>query len=337
MDGITLAQNLSTLLQGKPVQFSPFIVALQSTLTRNEKILVGVSGGKDSMALLYGLCSLRDRYRLEVHVAHVNHNIRPTSTADQQFVAEVSKSLSCPFYEKTLTSCPVGENFEGWARQERYEWFRSLRSSHALDWIATAHHAQDVVETFLIKLLQNKEFRLISRKDEKRKIWRPLLGVHQEVIIEFLEKNALPFRNDPTNFDTMYLRNRVRHDLLPELQKAAKGDIVTILSNRCQSLEEDLRFLDAQGDASYLRLVPIQFESKKWCRRLTSELLCLPPVLRWRVIEKIFLEKVCFRLGRKHSTRVVEFVLGNSEGLQIPGGITIERSGGALEVRKGSR
>lgn len=187
---------------------------------KSPHILLGVSGGVDSVVLLHILSSLKENALLDVSVAHIDHGIRDDSASDKEFVESFATKFKVPFYAKKLT--PPISNVEAWGREERYKFFDQLVHEHDIDFVATAHHKGDLVETFLFRLLTGRMNSLsapIKGIDLERGILRPLLGIYKEEILEYAKHHEISFREDSTNSDQSYKRNFIRHSIVPVLKE----------------------------------------------------------------------------------------------------------------------
>ena len=188
---------------------------------QSDKILVAVSGGKDSMAML----QLFVNSKLNFGVAHCNFNLRGAeSDADEQLVKTVCGNHKIPFYQSSFDTVKYaaenGVSIQMAARDLRYNWFEELSVKNNFDFIATAHHKNDVAETMLINLTKGTGLSgLHGIKNKSGKIIRPLLDFTREEIEAFVQDNNIEFREDLSNFDNKYTRNGIRLDVIPLLEK----------------------------------------------------------------------------------------------------------------------
>ena len=183
-------------------------------IKKNDKIIIAVSGGMDSIALLLLLQSINIH---KIIVAHVDHSIRKDSISDRVFVENLCKDLGVSFYFKTLdfSSRNRKDSVEKWAREKRYEYFVNLARKTKSDWVMTGHHANDQAETLLLNLSRQSGvsgLTGISRRNNK--IIRPLLPFNKKVISEFAERIGFPFIEDSTNADMTIPRNFIRKNIL---------------------------------------------------------------------------------------------------------------------------
>ncbi len=201
-------------------------------LSRGQKILVAVSGGADSLVLLHVLNALAPKNRWQISVAHFNHQLRGrASEADERLVRQTAKKLRLPFYagradvKKVATQSKV--SVEMAARKLRHEFFAWVAREQKISVVALAHHADDQVELFFLRLLRGAggeglagmKWRSPSPADKKTMLVRPLLGFSKVEILAFARTSKIRFRDDATNFSSDFLRNRIRNELLPLLKK----------------------------------------------------------------------------------------------------------------------
>jgi tRNA(Ile)-lysidine synthase len=192
----------------------------EALFTRKDKILIGVSGGRDSIALLHVL------YRLgyDIVVAHCNFHLRgEESNRDSEFVTKHVQDMDVPFYSIDFdTELYARQNkisIEMAARELRYEWFDSLLKLTGCKYIAVAHHADDVVETFLINMTRGTGLHgLTGIKAKNGNIVRPFLRITRNDINDYIYDNGLDYVEDSTNSEVVYVRNKVRNIIIPALE-----------------------------------------------------------------------------------------------------------------------
>ncbi len=185
-----------------------------------KKILVACSGGLDSIVLLHLLKELN----CEISVAHCNFNLRGSeSDDDHKFVKDLSEKLQLPFYDVSFNTNQFVKDekisIQMAARQLRYNWFYEILQQHKLDFVATAHHADDNLETFFINISRSSGIDgLVGIPANNDKTIRPLLPFSRKRIYDFAIENKIAWREDSSNIKTDYLRNKIRHELLPVLK-----------------------------------------------------------------------------------------------------------------------
>lgn len=303
---------------------------------RGHSLLLAVSGGADSMALLHGAHRLRGSYRLQLLVAHIDHSLRDGSAADASFVTSRCKKLSIPCEVVRLKNAPR-TNIEAWARGERYRALEILRAARGCDLILTAHTANDVAETLLMKLFSNKELSSILERDPRRHLLRPFLRVTRSRIEGFLNSRAADWIEDPSNQSPRFLRNRVRNKILPVIREEFGDSTVESLALAARRLHLDLELLRALSGQHLQRINHLEFGSREWFRTLQAELLEVPHAIKIRLIEQLFAPHLPVAPGRAQSERILTFIEGGRAAQELSGGVRLFRSGGGLrvELRKG--
>ncbi len=194
----------------------------------NDRVVTGISGGADSVCLLFVLLKWRERYGLEPAVVHVNHGIRAEAGADACFVEELCRRQGVPFY---LREADVGRLSEEWkcsaeeaGRIVRYQAFLDVANEFGARRIAVAHNLNDRGETMLFHLFRGTGLRgLIGIPPVRDRIIRPLLCVERHEIEHYLEEIGQDYCRDATNEEDLYTRNRIRHHILPCAEQEVAG------------------------------------------------------------------------------------------------------------------
>ena len=187
--------------------------------TREDKLILGISGGADSVCLMHILLALNYSFEL----AHCNFNLRgEESAADEVFVKELAKKHQLKIHIKHFDTLEYASknkiSTQMAARDLRYAWFHDLLASENANYIAIAHHANDDVETFFINLVRGSGLKgLLGIKEKNNAVVRPLLSVSRLEIEHYLKEKGLLFREDGSNTSVKYLRNKIRHQLMPLL------------------------------------------------------------------------------------------------------------------------
>lgn len=193
----------------------------QELFTADDSVLLAISGGVDSMCLMYVL--LNSDVRLEV--AHCNFQLRgEASDTDEDFVREHAETVDLPFYTKRFDTKAYakrnGVSVQMAARELRYTWFEELCNQQSINLIATAHHKDDEIESFFIHLLRGAGIRGLKGIPVKRgRIIRPFLCVRKQEIQAYAGELEIPFRDDISNLSDIYLRNKIRHHLVPLVEQ----------------------------------------------------------------------------------------------------------------------
>lgn len=208
-------------------------------------VVVGVSGGPDSLCLLHAMARLERLFRVEVVCFHFDHRLRAGSARDVAYVRRQARALGVPFALRTARDAPArGRSVEAWARTERYGAMRAVAEDVG-GVMAVAHTADDQAETVLIALLRGGGLEAVKGMEVvTRPLVRPLLEVTREETEAFCRSLGLRPRRDPMNQDRAMLRPAVRHDVLPLLADAARRDVRATLARTATLLADDAAYLD---------------------------------------------------------------------------------------------
>jgi len=201
-------------------QFREFI-AKHQLFAASEKILISVSGGVDSSVLVH----LFQHCKLNFGLIHCNFQLRgKASERDQEFVRKMAKTIRVPIFTQKFDTERVakeqGISTQMAARYLRYDWFEQIRGSSGYDWVATAHHQDDLVETLILNFIKGagiQGFEGIRLKWGK--VIRPLLFVGKVTILEYAKKNQIKWREDKSNQSNIYQRNQLRNEIIPKLKE----------------------------------------------------------------------------------------------------------------------
>ncbi|KPK76661.1 MAG: hypothetical protein AMJ89_03810 [candidate division Zixibacteria bacterium SM23_73] len=229
-------------------------------LGRGDKILVAVSGGPDSVALLYALLEIKDEFNLRLYVAHLNHKLRGReSDQDQKFVKNLASKLNLKFFSKSIDVKKEARkkklSLEEAARLVRYRYLENLADRIKAQKIAMGHHADDQAETFLMRLLRGAGGSGLSGIPPKRgKIVRPLIEIKKEEIEKFLKQKGLSYRTDSSNLLPNYFRNKIRLLLLPQIKKNFNPKIVDVLNRASNIISLQQQYVEKNCE-EILRLV----------------------------------------------------------------------------------
>ncbi|MCS6288547.1 MAG: tRNA lysidine(34) synthetase TilS [Nitrospira sp.] len=219
-------------------------------LEPGQKILVAVSGGPDSLALLSILRQLAPAWNLSLTVVHCNYGLRGAeSDGDASFVAALCRRLELPCHIRRLAVDCAGagesSSLQARAREARYRLFRDVLTELGADRVALGHTADDQAETVLLRMLRGAGLRGLAGMPHirERLFVRPLLSCSRQEILAYLQAVGLSYRTDSSNAKSIYLRNRVRHELLPVMQSLAPA-AVRMLARQADLLRDDDRLLD---------------------------------------------------------------------------------------------
>lgn len=221
-------------------------------LENGEGVILGVSGGADSICMLYVLNELKEKLRIRLFVVHVNHMIRGVDADnDAAFVEEQCKKLEIPFYLEKINVQKLaktkGLSEEEAGREARYEIFEQYRNKINADKIAVAHQMNDQSETVLFHLFRGTGIKgLVGMLPKRNTIIRPLLCLDRTEIEEYLKNNKIPYHEDYTNAQTAYSRNKIRLQLLPFIKENINEKAEEHIINAAENLREVEDYLSAQ-------------------------------------------------------------------------------------------
>lgn len=309
-----------------------------SMLAPGDRVLVAVSGGPDSVALLHVLFDLRETLDLELHVFHLNHMMRgKASERDALFVKELADELGLPC---TIRSFDVpayiderGLSPEEGAREVRYMLLDEVAEEVGASKIALGHQANDQVETFIMRILRGAGMEGLGGIPPVRNRYiRPLIEVGREEIEAYCREERIEFRVDASNLNLSYLRNRVRHRLIPALQEYSPGFRENALKT-IEILAADQVFLEEVTEEEFTRIAVTEEKLVKLTR---SALLKLPLAIRRRVIREgiRFVKGDLTGIEFKHIEAISDYVTLGKGKLQVdlPHGLVAFSEYGAIIV-----
>jgi tRNA(Ile)-lysidine synthase len=213
-----------------------FQKSVKNYLPDSSTLIAGVSGGPDSMALMY----LLHRFEVSAVIVHCNYQLRgDDSEKDQRLVEKMSAFWGFECVSVRLEN-ESASNFQQWARERRYEIFFDLKREFDADFVTTAHHQDDQIETILQRILRGSGITALSGiKPLENQLFRPLLEISKSEIMKFAEHFNIPYRIDNSNEESTYARNFLRHNWFPELQNFFPGwrDNILKLSVRATEFE----------------------------------------------------------------------------------------------------
>ncbi len=268
-------------------------ILVRDLLRQGDRIVVAVSGGPDSVALLACLVALSARWKWNLSVGHVNHGLRGAeSDGDADFVKELGDDMgvSVSIRDIRLNKCDAKlskQSFQAYAREARYLALESILHERNATRLALGHMADDQAETVLMWMLRGCGTGGLSGIPPKRgeRIVRPLLDIPRSDIIAYLDQWQLPYRLDSSNTEPMYLRNRLRQDLIPHLKEYAPG-IVHTLSRQAEIIRDDHEYLESMTTEFFQKICMRKDEQQLQLDTIT--LLALPLAIRRRVVRCAF-------------------------------------------------
>ncbi|MFA4888665.1 MAG: tRNA lysidine(34) synthetase TilS [Candidatus Omnitrophota bacterium] len=220
-------------------------------IKKGDNLVVGVSGGPDSVALLYLLDALRKEFSLKLHIAHLDHGLRPSSRRDREFVERLAAKLNIPFSSARVNIGAIAKkgSLEEIARNARLGFFFRVAKEQKARKIALGHNLDDQAETVLMRILRGTGLYGLGAMLPKKEIAgfqliRPLLEIRRKEISAFLRKNKIRPLFDETNAQDIYFRNKIRNKLMPLLEKQYNSNIKGVLANLAQSAGADYDYLE---------------------------------------------------------------------------------------------
>ena len=222
-------------------------------IQKGDKIVIGVSGGPDSMCLLDSLCYLKDKLNIEIFVAHINHMIRKEAEEETEYVKDYCKNKNIKCYVKKVEVEKLAKEqklgTEEMGRKIRYEFFKEIAKKENANKIATAHNLNDNVETVLLNLLRGTGVSGLKGIEIKRiendlEYIRPIRECERKEIEEYCERQKLNPKIDKTNLESIYNRNKVRNDLIPYLKREFNPNILEGISRLSDIAREEEDYFD---------------------------------------------------------------------------------------------
>jgi len=217
---------------------------------KGSKIVLGVSGGPDSVCLSDVLNKLAKKYDFKLHIAHVNYNLRgEDSKKDEFFVKELGKKYGIGVSVFVSKKSEYKGNLENNLRKIRYDYFEQIRKKLDFDIIAVAHNQDDQAETVLMRVIRGSGLNgLSSMKAKSENIIRPMLKISRNEILNYLKKNKIKYRIDKSNANTKFTRNSIRHSLIPYLEKNFNPSIKKTLNQWSFSVADDYEFINKNAE-----------------------------------------------------------------------------------------
>ncbi|CAM3256219.1 tRNA lysidine(34) synthetase TilS [Filibacter tadaridae] len=237
-----------------------------SLVAPGDRLLIACSGGVDSIALLHFMASERERMKIELAAVHVDHMLRGEESAiDGDLVEQLCETLGIPFFGGSVPVPAIvaeeGGNIQAVCREERYAYFSTIMNRYGYHVLATAHHAEDQLETMMMQLTKGTRpsGMPVKRNMDGGKLIRPFLPAMKADLYSYVKENDLQFREDPSNQSEKYMRNRLRHHVMPfiltENHLAAKNAVEV-----AGRIQEDDDLLDKLTTVNFDRIVAFTAE-----------------------------------------------------------------------------
>lgn len=312
-------------------------------IKKADRVTVGVSGGPDSVALLYILNSLKKELGLKLHIAHLNHMLRGReSQEDAVFVMRLAQRLRLPVTIKNINVKGQGNgaSLEEAARRIRLEFlFEASRDSKSKK-IALGHSLDDQAETVLMRIIRGSGLLGLCAISPKRKmgeftIIRPLIEASRKEIEGFLKLEKIKSRTDSSNFRQEYFRNRIRHSLLPEMRKY-NPNIKEVLANTAENIAYDYDFLYKNGLKAFCRVAAGKTKNRSGLRLRLDKYLRLHVSLQNTLLRLAYeeLKGDTRRLTYRHIKEIRDLACNRPDGsvVDLPSCISVSKTPPYLSV-----
>lgn len=278
-------------------------------------LLLGLSGGPDSLALCHILLKFKQKFQIDLRVAHVDHRWRQESLQEAKLLEKMMDTEGIPFYLKTLDPTHADGNLEAFCREQRLHFFREIYHQERCEAVLLGHHANDLAETILKRIFEGASFAYLHGIQEVVNmdgmlIWRPFLSIKKELILKYLESNQFQAFDDKTNLDPKFLRGRFRTQIIPMLSTLFGKEVTSSLNRLGQEALEIRDFL-RQKVSIYLQYVHASFAGmhmnlSKMDKLHLVELKCLIQIILENLkvtLSREMIEAICHQLlnGKKNS------------------------------------
>lgn len=313
-------------------------------LSKGDKILIGVSGGSDSVFLLHLLNALREKYGLTLHIAHLNHGFRREAEREADFVKKLAKThgipstvkkIDVPFYAKKRRLSKQEA-----AREVRYSFLREVADKTGANKIALGHTADDQAETFIMKLIRGAGPKGMAgiypsyEEQEGRALIRPLIELGRREIIDCLRKNRIQFVKDPSNISDLYLRSRIRNKFIPHLEKKYNPKIKETFVRSAEILREEDSFLEDYSRKILKGL--LKLKDKERIEISIEPFLKLDRAIKRRLL-RIIIEELRGDIkgfSMHHIDEVMDSIAAGRTGrrINLPKGVTVQRDYDLLSI-----
>ena len=308
-------------------------------IAEGDGVVVAVSGGSDSVSMLHALCELAGSLGCRLHVAHLDHGLRGESAAEAAFVANLAQELGLPamidHVDVPQLLAESGGSTEHVARSVRYEFLRRVAGETGAGAVATAHTADDQVETILHNILRGTGLRSLGgmrierpiRENSDVRVIRPLFNETRVAVLAYLAERHIDFCCDPSNADMAYTRNRIRHELLPMLEdrfNPSAGDALLRVGQVAQAIE----------GVAMARIESLAESVRRDDSLCCSRLLDIDPPVRLLVLEAAMGRLLPgLQLSYRHVGEVAGLVNApDGAVVTLPSGRRVGRNYGRIEI-----
>ncbi len=296
-------------------------------LKKEDAIVVGVSGGPDSMALLHLLLSIKKEKHIRIICAHINHNQRKESAEEEEYVKSYCRDNDIIF--ECIKINKWGEdNFESEARSVRYTFFEDLIENYNASFLMTAHHADDLIETILMRIVRGSTLKGYSGFNKivdkgTYKIVRPFYTITKDEILKYNEDNNIKYYIDATNNEDIHTRNRYRHVVLPFLKKE-NPNVHKKFIKFSETLMEYNNYIDREADNSFNRIFlngSLDIDKFKELEKIIQTKII------YSILEKIYGDDLLI-IGDAHVDLIFDLIYSNKSNsiIHLPNSVIVVKS-----------
>lgn len=294
---------------------------------KNEKIIVATSGGPDSMALLHMLIKIKEDNNLTIICAHVNHHLREESNEEASMVKNYCQINNITFEYMEITNYEKG-NTENMARTKRYNFFENLINKYQAKYLLTAHHGDDLTETILMRIVRGSSLKGYAGFPKKIKknnyyIYRPLISVTKDNLLEYVNNNSIPYAIDKTNNDDNYTRNRYRKYILPVLKKENPNVHLKFLEFS-ETLHQYNEYIN---EITKEKLKKIYIDNTLNIENFKQEKQIIQTKIIYTILEDIYKDKLSL-INSTHVKNIINLIYSNKPNLKInlPNKIIVQKN-----------
>lgn len=309
-------------------------------LSEGDKVLIAVSGGSDSVFLLYLFNHLKEKYQLSLHVAHLNHGFRKEAEKDADFVRRLAADLTIPFTSKKIDVPSYAKkkrlSKQEAAREVRYSFLKDVANKKGANKIALGHTADDQAETFIMRMIRGSGPKgmgginpclQITDCGSRFTVIRPLIEIGRKEIMDYLKKNKISFIQDPSNIADVYMRNRIRNELIPFIEKGYNPRVKESFVHSAEILREEDSFLEDYTRKILSELVTLREKGR--IEIALNPFLDLDKAIQRRIV-RIIIEELKGSLkgyAMEHINKVIDSIALGQTGkrINLPKGIVVQR------------
>lgn len=289
---------------------------LNELIKENDKVVVAVSGGPDSMFLLHLLCNIKKNKNYKLIVAHINHNVRKESADEKLKIEDYCKINNIIFEYLKIEKYPK-ENFHDYARKVRYNFFDNIVNKYKAKYLLTAHHGDDLMETILMRIVRGSSFNGYSgfNKISKYKnyfIVRPLIELTKQEINDYMDIHKLWYAIDNSNCKDVYTRNRFRKYVVPQLKKENPNVHLKFLS-LSEKINDISNFLEEYTDKVISR---IYYDKKINIQQFIIEKKAITDIILYRILLDNYHDKICL-ISYKNIGNIYKVITSAKSNMKI--------------------